>query len=200
MEVPFSWRPKMKAIIGRVVSPLGALISGLLVSLFLLPCTSGPYVVILGLLAEKTDFVRTFTLLIFYNLIRITSYNVCYTKLLRMLELGQESEAGHQKVVEKISDMGVDIFIAVGKRMETAVKKVLGENFDREKVWIFADPMVAGLKAQELMKQGDLVLIKGSQGMRMEKVTEEIMGEPEKVENLLCRQSREWRKRPFTRP
>ncbi len=117
-----------------------------------------------------------------------------------MLELGQESEAGHQKVVEKISDMGVDIFIAVGKRMETAVKKVLGENFDREKVWIFADPMVAGLKAQELMKQGDLVLIKGSQGMRMEKVTEEIMGEPEKVENLLCRQSREWRKRPFTRP
>ncbi len=71
MEVPFSWRPKMKAIIGRVVSPLGALISGLLVSLFLLPCTSGPYVVILGLLAEKTDFVRTFTLLIFYNLIFI---------------------------------------------------------------------------------------------------------------------------------
>jgi cytochrome c biogenesis protein CcdA/glutaredoxin len=69
MEVPFSWRPKMQAIIKRVTSPWGAMGAGFLVSLFLLPCTSGPYIVILGLLAQKEDLMRSITLLAIYNLI-----------------------------------------------------------------------------------------------------------------------------------
>lgn len=71
MEVPFSWRPKMKTIITKVTSPLGAMGAGFLVSLFLLPCTSGPYIVILGLLAQKEDLMRSITLLAIYNLIFI---------------------------------------------------------------------------------------------------------------------------------
>lgn len=69
MEVPFSWRPKMQAIIRNVTSPLGALGAGFLVSLFLLPCTSGPYIVILGLLAQRENLTRTVSLLVLYNLI-----------------------------------------------------------------------------------------------------------------------------------
>ena len=69
MEVPFSWRPKMQSIIRNVTSPIGALGAGFLVSLFLLPCTSGPYIVILGLLAQKEDLMRTISLLFIYNLI-----------------------------------------------------------------------------------------------------------------------------------
>jgi cytochrome c biogenesis protein CcdA/glutaredoxin-related protein len=69
MEVPFSWRPKMQSIIRNVTSPVGALGAGFLVSLFLLPCTSGPYIVILGLLAQKKDLIRTISLLAIYNLI-----------------------------------------------------------------------------------------------------------------------------------
>jgi len=71
MEVPFNWRPKMQAIIKRVTSPLGAMGAGFLVSLFLLPCTSGPYIVILGLLAQKEDLMRSITLLAIYNFIFI---------------------------------------------------------------------------------------------------------------------------------
>jgi len=71
MEVPFSWRPKMQAIIKRVTSPLGALGVGFVVSIFLLPCTSGPYLVILGLLAQKKEMARTISLLVLYNLIFI---------------------------------------------------------------------------------------------------------------------------------
>ena len=69
MEVPISWRPKMQTILKHVTSPFGALTAGFLVSLFLLPCTSGPYVVVLGLLAEKVEFAKTLTLLVYYNLI-----------------------------------------------------------------------------------------------------------------------------------
>ncbi len=69
MEVPMSWRPKMKAVINRITTPKGALVGGFLVSLFLLPCTSGPYIVILGLLAEKAEMAKTLSLLALYNFI-----------------------------------------------------------------------------------------------------------------------------------
>ena len=71
MEVPQSWRPKMKSLIKSVTNPVGAFLIGLLVSLFLLPCTSGPYAVILGMLASKVSFAKAISYLILYNLIFI---------------------------------------------------------------------------------------------------------------------------------
>jgi cytochrome c biogenesis protein CcdA/glutaredoxin len=69
MEVPLSWRPRMKMLIKSVVSVPGAFLIGFAVSLFLLPCTSGPYIVILGLLAQTTTKNYAFMLLLLYNLI-----------------------------------------------------------------------------------------------------------------------------------
>ena len=69
MEVPFSWRPKMKAILKSVTSPVGAFFIGLLISLFLLPCTSGPYIVIISLLGQQDMFWYAVRLLVLYNLI-----------------------------------------------------------------------------------------------------------------------------------
>lgn len=53
MEVPLSWRPTMMKLIQSVISPAGAFVIGIVVSLFLLPCSSGPYFVILGLLRSE---------------------------------------------------------------------------------------------------------------------------------------------------
>ena len=44
-----------------------------------------------------------------------------------------------------------------------------------------------------MIQQGDVILIKGSQGMRMEHVVEEIMANPEKAEKLLVRQDEYWK-------
>jgi len=68
MEVPLGWRPKMKSIINSATSPFGAFFVGLVVSLFLLPCTSGPYFVAGGILSGVT-WVNALSLLIFYNII-----------------------------------------------------------------------------------------------------------------------------------
>jgi cytochrome c biogenesis protein CcdA/thiol-disulfide isomerase/thioredoxin len=68
MEVPFSWRSRMKEIIKSAASPTGAFISGLAVSLFLLPCTSGPYFVAGGLLSQMT-LAQALPWLLLYNLI-----------------------------------------------------------------------------------------------------------------------------------
>lgn len=71
MEVPLSWRPKMKSLIKGVTSVPGAFLVGFAVSLFLLPCTSGPYIVILGLLTKVATQSYAFLLLVLYNLIFI---------------------------------------------------------------------------------------------------------------------------------
>jgi cytochrome c biogenesis protein CcdA len=68
MEVPISWRPKMQEIIRKATSPWSAFGIGFIVSLFLVPCASGPYVAILARLAEKTDITKTVSLLMLYNL------------------------------------------------------------------------------------------------------------------------------------
>ena len=69
MEVPMSWRPKLKSLIKGVTSVPGAFLIGFVVSLFLLPCTSGPYIVILGLLAKTATKSYAVLLLLMYNLI-----------------------------------------------------------------------------------------------------------------------------------
>jgi len=73
MEVPLARRPAMHRIIKKATSPVWAFVIWFLVSLFLLPCTSGPYITILWYLASESSSVSTRWLiyLIVYNLIFI---------------------------------------------------------------------------------------------------------------------------------
>jgi len=73
MEVPDSWRPKMRSLLKKVVSPMWAFFVWFLISLFLLPCTSGPYLVVLGYLASESATINTwwYIYILIYNLIFI---------------------------------------------------------------------------------------------------------------------------------
>jgi len=72
MEVPLSWRPTMKKVIKSATSPLGAFLVGFVVSLFELPCTGGPYIVILGLLAKEVTRTTGIMYLLLYNLVFVS--------------------------------------------------------------------------------------------------------------------------------
>ena len=69
-EMPLMLRPKMQATIARVTSPRGAFITGILVTLFLLPCTIGPYIIAAGILSVF-DMLANIPVLLLYNLIFI---------------------------------------------------------------------------------------------------------------------------------
>jgi len=71
IEVPQRWRPTVKRLTASVVSVPGAFLVGVLDSLFLLPCSSGPYIAILALLSKTTTRSQGIGLLLFYNLIFI---------------------------------------------------------------------------------------------------------------------------------
>ena len=114
-----------------------------------------------------------------------------------MLELGEETEEKHRAVGKKFLVSKGDIFFAVGQRMKFAGEELEKNKFSKNNLFYFASPLEAGKKLQEIIQAGDLILVKGSQGMRMEKVVEEIMAEPLEAEKLLCRQSAHWKEIPW---
>ncbi|HEX7586218.1 MAG TPA: cyanophycin synthetase, partial [Patescibacteria group bacterium] len=114
-----------------------------------------------------------------------------------MLELGEETEKSHRNVAREFLKIKGDIFFTVGPRMKFAVAELVQRGFKKENIFSFDNPTDAGKKLQEIMKEGDIILVKGSQGTRMEKVVEEIMAEPQKAAELLCRQSKDWKTKPF---
>lgn len=71
-EIPRSWRPTMQKLLLKVGSPVGAFLAGLLVTLFELPCTGGPYLFVLGLLSHSLSMVEITPLLLYYNLVFVS--------------------------------------------------------------------------------------------------------------------------------
>jgi cytochrome c biogenesis protein CcdA len=69
-EMPMAFRPKVKKLISSITSPGGAFVIGAFVTLFLMPCTIGPYVILGNLLATETILVALPQLLL-YNIIFI---------------------------------------------------------------------------------------------------------------------------------
>ncbi|MBD3247575.1 hypothetical protein GF378_03070 [Candidatus Pacearchaeota archaeon] len=67
-EMPVFLRPYAKETIKKITSPGGAFVIGFLVTLFLLPCTIGPYVIASGLLSN-IGFVKSIPWLLYYNLL-----------------------------------------------------------------------------------------------------------------------------------
>lgn len=95
-----------------------------------------------------------------------------------MLELGDLGIYEHMKLGRRLSKMPIDVFIGVGSLMAFAVKE-----FNRYGLSV----ITAEEAAEELLKilmPKDIVLIKGSRGMRMEKVLESIMKKKENVHAL----------------
>lgn len=67
-EMPMFLRPKVQNITSKITSPRGAFGLGLFVTLFLLPCTIGPYVILGGMLSAL-DYIKASPYLLLYNFI-----------------------------------------------------------------------------------------------------------------------------------
>ncbi|MFH0845823.1 MAG: UDP-N-acetylmuramoyl-tripeptide--D-alanyl-D-alanine ligase [Patescibacteria group bacterium] len=108
-----------------------------------------------------------------------------------MLELGKYSAEEHKKVGEMVAQ-NCDVLIAVGLRAQQIVEGAMAKDMNEKNIISFEQSKEAGLFLQNEIKEGDVILIKGSQSIRMEKITEEIMAHPENKKELLVRQELEW--------
>lgn len=107
-----------------------------------------------------------------------------------MLELGKYTIEAHREIGNLAGSIA-DILVCVGSRSKFIADSASNQ-MPKDKIYAFETSDSAKIKVQEIISEGDLILVKGSQGMRMEKIVEEIMAEPEKKRDLLVRQSKKW--------
>ena len=108
-----------------------------------------------------------------------------------MLELGAFTEEAHRQVGAEVAKTA-DMLLAVGERAIFLADEARINGMSADKVSYFASSQGAGRFLQDSIREGDIILVKGSQGVRMEKIVKEIMAEPERAEELLVRQEAEW--------
>ncbi|HKQ37061.1 MAG TPA: UDP-N-acetylmuramoyl-tripeptide--D-alanyl-D-alanine ligase [Verrucomicrobiae bacterium] len=82
-----------------------------------------------------------------------------------MAELGQHTEAAHVEVGKRVAELGIDLLVAVGKHAAVTLKAAGGGKQ-------FHDVESACSGIPELVQPGDLVLLKASRAMRIERIGE----------------------------
>jgi UDP-N-acetylmuramoyl-tripeptide--D-alanyl-D-alanine ligase len=111
-----------------------------------------------------------------------------------MLELGKFTEEAHRAIGEKVKGIA-DILIVVGPRAHSIALGAEESGFPSKQIHTFDSAKKAALFLKDFVVKGDIVLLKASQGIRLEKATESIMAHPELKGKLLCRQEKEWENR-----
>lgn len=108
-----------------------------------------------------------------------------------MLELGRYSVAEHQRI-GTLAAQSADVVVSVGVRARRIAESA---RVDRAGcAFSYDDSMEAARGLAEYVQPGDVVLIKGSQGIRTERIVEALLAHPEDISKL-CRQEKEWKKR-----
>ncbi len=105
-----------------------------------------------------------------------------------MLELGKDTEKEHREAGFKVAESGVDLLITKGSLAKFIAQGAQKAGLDPSKIFTFSKNKEAGLFLQEKIEKGDIVLIKGSQGMYMEEIVKEVMAYPLRAKELLVRQ------------
>ena len=111
-----------------------------------------------------------------------------------MLELGKHTEDAHRNI-GKIASENSDVLVVVGPRANAFKEGALEMGTKPESILEFKDSREAAEAMKTFVKKGDLVLVKGSQSMRMERVTEALLLDQANKEKLLVRQDEEWKKK-----
>jgi len=86
-----------------------------------------------------------------------------------MLELGRYEHQGHVKVGIRASEVA-DILVTVGERAEIIARAASENRLDQKRIHSFAESTDVISFLNEFLQENDVVLVKGSRGMRMDKI------------------------------
>ena len=106
-----------------------------------------------------------------------------------MLELGDQSEKAHKKIGEMVNFLSILITVGDDSKL---IGEAAKENGFTGEIYHFKNSEKAADRLEELIRENDLILVKGSQSIRTEKIIERLMvGDPKKE---LVRQYHPWKK------
>lgn len=113
-----------------------------------------------------------------------------------MLELGRYAKEAHRQVGERAAKVA-DMLITVGFRSRAVAEAALDAGMPESNIlqYELGESERAGDELLPSLGKGDIILIKGSQGVRMEKAVRALMAESGRAPELLVRMEEEWGRR-----
>jgi len=99
----------------------------------------------------------------------------CFAVLADMLEMGTQVASLHKQVGSLAAKQGIDFLFAMGEQAPHLLAGAAESGMAADRLIQARDHQEIALKVSSLLAPGDWVLVKGSRGMRMEKVVEIIM-------------------------
>ncbi|MDD2554963.1 MAG: UDP-N-acetylmuramoyl-tripeptide--D-alanyl-D-alanine ligase [Syntrophaceticus sp.] len=91
-----------------------------------------------------------------------------------MYELGAETVDGHRQVGEQAAALQIDCLCTVGQLAEEIAIGAINAGMDSDSIRIYREKTTAVSFLRSYLQKGDVVLIKGSRGMKMEEITAAI--------------------------
>ena len=91
-----------------------------------------------------------------------------------MLELGDYSQKLHERVGEEVHQNKIDILMCSGEKAENIVRRAKEIGMQEKNIYYFKSKEEMTNKLKEIMKQGDIILLKASNGMRFFDIVEKL--------------------------
>ncbi len=108
-----------------------------------------------------------------------------------MREIGDYSKEEHRKVGESAGKL-CDYIFTIGQMGKYIKEGAIKQGLSEKNIKMFSSSDSAIEDLEKIISPQDIILVKGSQGSRTEKVITPIMRDPERAKELLIRQGEEW--------
>lgn len=91
-----------------------------------------------------------------------------------MLELGEFMVEAHRRLGKKVAALSIDFLFTFGEKAPVVVESAIREGMDPQRARVVDSHAEAASLVRSIAREGDWILIKGSRGMGMEKVVDDL--------------------------
>jgi len=91
-----------------------------------------------------------------------------------MLELGEKEAQFHLEAGTKVAKYKWDILVGIGRLSRNTIEGAVSAGMRKQQTYLFQDSGEAARKIVTLINKGDLILVKGSRGIKTDKIVDEI--------------------------
>jgi UDP-N-acetylmuramoyl-tripeptide--D-alanyl-D-alanine ligase len=92
-----------------------------------------------------------------------------------MLELGDHALDAHTEIGRAVKEDGIDAMFVVGELSKLTARAAIDAGMPVSAVSEFEDSALAAREVAEKVRERDVVLVKGSRAMKMERVVEALL-------------------------
>ena len=92
-----------------------------------------------------------------------------------MLELGDHALNAHMEIGKAVKELGIDMLMVVGQLAKLIARGAIDAGMPISQVFEFEDSLQAAREIAEKVRERDVVLVKGSRAMKMERIVEGLL-------------------------